>query len=220
MCRYRNDFLGRVDSGPPELPNVAGFSYFCKVWKESRKHIVTRKYIPFAKCDFCTNNRAAASTTRDQNTRNQLRKSLRGHLKEIAAERATYHRNGSRAVNQPEDYLSLIIDGADQGDYGLPHCVDKSHVSEKGYKIHMKVMGVIAHGRGSWAFTCPPHIAQGNNVTIQALWYVLLDIKRREGTLPLVLNLQLDNTSKQCKGRSAPHPHPSPSLRKNITYAS
>ena len=63
----------------------------------------------------------------------------------------------------------------------------------------MHLMGVLVHGRDTYTFTVPGHLAQGNNVTIQSLWKVLVDIKQKEGKLPPVLYLQLDNTAKQCK---------------------
>jgi hypothetical protein len=59
------------------------------------------------------------------------------------------------------------------------------------------------HGIGTFAYTCPAHLGQGHNVTIQALFdtLVLLKKKRNGAPFPPVLYLQLDNTTKQCKGK-------------------
>ena len=42
-------------------------------------------------------------------------------------------------------------------------------------------MGVLVHGRGSFAYTCPAHLAQGHNVTIQALVDTLVALKKKPG---------------------------------------
>ena len=65
----------------------------------------------------------------------------------------------------------------------------------------MHIIGVISHGRQAYLKTCPSHIAQGHNVTIQAIYEVILDTLKKEGRLPPILHVQLDNTTKQCKGK-------------------
>ena len=62
-------------------------------------------------------------------------------------------------------------------------------------------MGVLVHGRAVHAYTYFENFKQGNNVTIQAIHSSLADQLARDGSLPSTLYLQLDNTSKQCKGR-------------------
>ena len=65
----------------------------------------------------------------------------------------------------------------------------------------MHILGCIVHGINTYAYTCPPHIAQGHNITIQVLYSVLLALLAQFGFLAPVLFLQLDNTTKQNKGR-------------------
>jgi hypothetical protein len=57
------------------------------------------------------------------------------------------------------------------------------------------------HGEAVHAYTYFENFKQGNNVTIQAIHDALADKLARDGCLPSVLYLQLDNTTKQCKGR-------------------
>lgn len=121
------------------------------------------------------------------------------HIKFVQKERAVYYKHQQWAVDHPDEFLSIIIDGADQSKYCLPHFHHRTHLSESAWQLKMHVMGAIVHGRGSFLYTCPSHIAQGHNVTIQALFRTLLHIKRREGKLPPKLYLQMDNTTKQCK---------------------
>ena len=62
-------------------------------------------------------------------------------------------------------------------------------------------MGAIVHGRAAYTYTYTDSCQMGNNVTMDVLHYTLVDQLRKCGKLPPVLFLQLDNTSRQCKGR-------------------
>ena len=44
------------------------------------------------------------------------------------------------------------------------------------------------------------NVCMGNNATIDVLYRTLIDLKKKTGKLPPKLYLQLDNTSRQCKG--------------------
>lgn len=184
------------------IDSISGYRQFCRAWETDPRteKLACRKYMPFTKCDVCIEYRDQTAETDDKAEKKRLRDAYAKHLWEIKRERLVYYRNRLRAQLDRDNYLSLIIDGADQSDHGVPHFAQRSHLTEACHKLRVKLMGVIAHGRGVWAFTCPPHIAQGNNVTIQALWEVLVAIKKQELRLPPVLNLQLDNTAKQNKG--------------------
>ena len=120
------------------------------------------------------------------------------HCNFVRRERAKYEKN-RRA--DPDKVLSIIIDGADASRFSLPHFAHQSHTSAEAWQLRTHIIGAIAHQRDTYAFTCPSHIAQGHNVSIQVLKEVLLDIKTKEGKLPPKLCLQLDNTTKQNKGR-------------------
>ena len=202
VWRYGNKLLGKRGTLPTSKL-VAGFSWFTKVWHDDpvAKLCRCRAFMPFAKCDICVAFRAQDMECQDLAEKTRLRSAHAAHLKEVKRERGAYYMNRLRGQTQPDDYLSMIIDGANQREHSVPHANEKSHVSDKAWKIQLHLMGVIVHGRGTWAYTCPPHVAQGNNTTIQALWDTICDIFRKEGRLPRTLYLQLDNTTKQCKGR-------------------
>jgi hypothetical protein len=202
VYRYGNKLLGKKGTLPTSKL-VACFSYFSRVWQEDpiAKLCRCRAFMPFAKCDTCVAFRAKDMECQDQAEKSRLRDAQANHLKEVKIERAAYYTNRTRGQTNPDEYLSMIIDGANQSQHAVPHAHEKSHVSDKAWKLQLHLMGVIVHGRGTWAYTCPPHIAQGNNTTIQALWDTICDIFKKEGKLPRTLYLQLDNTTKQCKGR-------------------
>ena len=99
------------------------------------------------------------------------------------------------------EFLSIIIDGADQSKHDLPHFKDSSKMSDEITKVKMHLYGALVHGRAAYAFTIPDHEKQGHNTTIQVLQHILEDLKRKDGKLPPVLKLQLDNTTEQNKGQ-------------------
>ena len=184
--------------------HIAAYSYFMAVWKGDpvlKKTYRLRKYLPFSKCTRCETNRNAREKTKDTAELVRLKKSLKKHLEFVRKERGTYYTRRGAAESNPQDSLSLIIDGADQNKYALPYTCQKSHATDGAWRMKIHTIGVIAHGRGTYCYTCPDHVAQGHNVTIQALHDTLVDIITNEGELPKKLVLQLDNTTKQCKGK-------------------
>jgi hypothetical protein len=176
--------------------------WFNQVWNTevSLRDIVCRQHLPFAKCDYCVRQRDLFSQKRTLDERRGDKTDLRVHLRSIFKEKLMYYSNRARAREEPNRYLSIIFDGADQSKYDTPHFAEKSHISEL-RKLKMHLYGALVHGRKAYAFTCPDHELQGHNTTIQALWHIINDIMDEDGKLPPVLLLQLDNTTKQNKGR-------------------
>ena len=200
--RYGNVLLGergRVQ----ESPEVASFEVFCAVWRSGDvgKRVKIRKWMPFSKCDMCTGHRQRMRTVKCPEEQGKMKASYMEHLDLVRRERSGYMLRQRLARMQPHRYLSLIIDGADGTKFEQPHLHERSHASDAVRKIKLHLLGCIAHSRDTYAFTCPPHIAQGHNITIQVLHEVLVDIKRKEGSLPPILHIQLDNTTKQNKGK-------------------
>ena len=202
--RYGNYLLGKVGSMQVSR-RLVGRAQFCRTWANSLmlQDVVVRKWMPFAKCTQCTRFRELETShkKRDRADRDEWHATQRRHLEDIKLERRHYHSNRLRAILDPQTYLSLIIDGADQGKHLLPHFCSRSHLTDEVVKQHLYAYGVIAHGRKAYTFLLPGHVAQGHDVTIEVLWRVMNDIQTEEGQLPGVLLLQLDNTTKQNKGR-------------------
>lgn len=47
----------------------------------------------------------------------------------------------------PDSRLSMIVDGSDNGEYGLPYFHIKTKETSKGFKLKTKLIGVLTHGR-------------------------------------------------------------------------
>ena len=201
--RYGNKDLGPVDPERPEVPGLACQSTFNKYWRcdPVLRKIIVREHLPFAKCNICIRHRQKAERKRTDEVMEEDRVALRAHLEEVKNEKLMYYSNRSRGRHSFLEFLSIIIDGADQSKHDLPHFKDQSKMSDEMAKVKMHLYGALVHGRGAYAFTIPDHEKQGHNATIQVLQHILEDLKRKGGSLPPVLKLQLDNTTKQNKGQ-------------------
>ena len=201
--RYGNPQCGVKDPAKPEDPQLAYYSTFNKAWNSDPDllKILCRAHLKFAKCDFCVRHRQLKDRKRTEEERAKDNEELRAHLQHVKDEKSYYYSNRLRARQHPERILSIIIDGADQSKHHLPHFHEESHATSEAKRFKTHLYGVLAHGHGAWAFTMPDHEQQGHNVTIQALYEVLSDIKKEYGVLPPILKLQLDNTTKQNKGQ-------------------
>ena len=201
LSRYGNKLLGLRTEYACER-KIASYSYFQKVWRDDPALccIVVRHWLPFARCDTCCMLREKEQTCNDVIKAAEYRKQLQEHWDSVKEERRMYYSAQFRAVTDPKWYISMIIDGADQSDHDLPHFCTKNHLTDAAYKVKMYLYGVLAHGRGAFAYSCPGHVAQGNNVTIQTIYSTLLHMQNGR-TSEQILFLQLDNTGKQNKGQ-------------------
>jgi hypothetical protein len=100
---------------------LASESLFNMVWKSRFRHIKLRKSSRFSKCDTCVRLRGFLHDPCHQHDKEGIKSAkeeLAEHLNDIKTERAEYHRKRREAVKEPNKYLSIILDGADQGSYG------------------------------------------------------------------------------------------------------
>ena len=174
--------------------------YFERLWKRHCSHVKLREMSRFAKCTECTRIRDLMRKNTSLKDNDALLDLKRKHHDVVMAERAAYYAKQQLAIRDPDNYLSLIIDGADQSAYSLPYFVEKSKNLSSKPKMKHKLHGVIAHGIGSWLYAVPMNAGNGCNLTIETLHRVLSDIKNaRKGQLPQTLYLQLDNCTGQNK---------------------
>lgn len=88
------------------------------------------RFRKFAKCsifeDFCQ----------------AIKEERRSHINFIACERLDKKKKRDKAKQDPGRFLSLIIDGADQSDFGLPHIPVKTK-SQTGYVMKVRQIGSL-----------------------------------------------------------------------------
>tara|TARA_B110000503_G_scaffold134640_1_gene213953 strand:+ start:229 stop:1359 length:1131 start_codon:yes stop_codon:yes gene_type:complete len=150
---------------------------------------------------MCVANRRRQDTALTPEERRKISAEIDAHIKQVMQEKDLYYDNRERSRTEPRKYLSLIIDGADMKNHELPHFAEICKLSSEAKRLKLHLYGALAHGHCAHFTTCLDHEAQGNNVTIQLIWEVINRIYNEKKYLPSVLLLQLDNTTKQNKGR-------------------
>ena len=105
-----------------DLAPSCSLSYFCHVWKKHfRTSIVVRKTMRFALCDECGRIQREREKTSDRTKLAVLRKQEESHLMLVKRERICYAKRIREATSSGNEILSIAMDGADQGTYGLPY---------------------------------------------------------------------------------------------------
>lgn len=115
-----------------------------------------------------------------------------------SSERQKYYKHIRKAKSQPEKYMSVIIDGMDQHCTSIPQLHPTPKALSYNDQLHTHITGALVHGRGQHAYIDFNEYPHDSNLTINILLNILV---RYADSLPPVLYLQLDNTSRENKNR-------------------
>ncbi len=113
-----------------------------------------------------------------------------------------YYSHREKARAHPHKCMTIIIDGMDQSKTNLPRMgqIPKSFQNLQQLRTH--ITGALIHtrcphGKLAYCFLDMLQYPHDSNMTIHVLLSVLKEMEK----LPPVLNLQLDNTSRENKNR-------------------
>lgn len=177
-----------------------GKSYFYASWKKHRFNVKVRQETRFTKCGTCERLRAAlAEAIRRGLPTDDIKKEKTAHNDFVALERREYMRKAELAMLRPSQYLSFVIDGADQSAYTLPHFVTKTKDSRgNGLKVHL--IGVLQHLSINKLslYTMTENHKTGANHIVECVHRFINDAAR-EGEIPRTVFLQLDNCIRENK---------------------
>jgi len=197
---FREHFAEVDSSGSPVAP--PSYAYFLRVWRENYPHIKVRKVRRFTKCEECELLRSKLEKAGMSESKSApILLKYKEHHKFIARERQEYCSNRLRAAHNPSLVCSMIIDGADQSAFGLPHFVIRTK-AERGHSMKIKLIGLIDHGaiNRSHLFLMTEEFETGSNHVVEAL-HRSLTVKSQTGSLPDTLFLQMDNCTRENKNR-------------------
>ena len=100
--------------------SCASKSFFFRTWKRHCPKIKNRKLGRFTKCTVCVELREEMESAIKEGRPTKLIKELhRGHVRFVQRERLEYKKKRDKAKLQPDKYLSVIIDMADQSGFCL-----------------------------------------------------------------------------------------------------
>jgi hypothetical protein len=184
------------DSTCIQLP--LNYEDFVSVWKARKdlSHIKCSKYKPgFSKCDKCSEFNRIRKKQLDEVQKEAALAKYQTHLLEERSEREQYYAARNKAGQNPKQYLSLIIDSMDQRKTCIPYWLNPPKCLGTDYSLKNRVIGVIAHGFGTFLYWCTPQLKHDTDLTIECLRRTLLKYQQEKGSLPPVLYLQMDNAS-------------------------
>ena len=179
------------------------YAYFIKVWGSNCRNIKCRRVHRFSKCDICEKLRQElAEAGMDRTRSDELRKMQKNHHRFVEMERMQYYKNREAARISPHKFASIIIDGASQSCFELPHWPYETKGTQRGHKIRVHVTGILEHACPNklMLLTITEEHKTGSNHVIEAL-HRWLCRKAMEGKLPDVLFIQVDNCSRENKNR-------------------
>ena len=126
------------------------------------------------------------------------------HQRHQHGERQKYYTHRDKAKRNPNEYLSLIMDGMDQAKLKVPNYVTTT--KDNSAQMDVKLSGVKAHGIGEYFYFSNNEFKPGANLNIECLHRTLIDLRRRYDeeiakpeaklkTFPHTLYLQVDGGS-------------------------
>ncbi len=120
----------------------------------------------------------------------------------LRQERKKYYGHREKARANPDKCITIIIDGMDQHKTNLPRLSTTPKSVQGLLPLRTHLTGVLVHtnaphGKLAYIFIDLLQYPHDCNITI----HVLLEVLTRQNKLPPVLNIQLDNTSKENKNK-------------------
>jgi hypothetical protein len=177
----------------------------------------------FSKCDLCTKyTEERAKGGRDKKSIEDLRAKYDKHLEHVQLvkliyifhglclcceyyrkERGVYYNHRHKARNNPNKYLTIIIDGMDQSKTSVPFGCQRTKSTQNLWRLQSHITEVLVHTDSSWgkqvlAFVDLYQYPHDSNLTINILIRTLNELEK---PLPPVLYLQLDNCFRENKNK-------------------
>ena len=116
----------------------------------------------------------------------------------IRTQRAYYYGKRTAARQEPQQFMSLIVDGMDQNKTDLPHLTTKNKAASNLWVLRTHLTGAIVHGRRSYAFVDVHLWPQDSNMSMNIFLQILFHGK---DNLPSTLYLQMDNCFRENKNQ-------------------
>jgi hypothetical protein len=181
-----------------------GYSYFNTIVKEEMgDYIKIRRNKAFTKCGKCTDWDIKISKGRTARRAYYKRKKA-CHMVRQENERRKYYKHRWKSRSRSHRYFSVIVDGMDQNKTDILRLKRETAASSNLPKLNVSVIGVISHGHEphATAYLVPSEYPKDSSFTMQVVLLTIIRALERNGFLPPVFYLQLDNTSRENKNKT------------------
>ena len=189
----------------PPLPDDRIVYVAHKLWKKFFWWVHIKKWIPFAMCDECMNLFATLMAAKTTEERDAIKLGRQNHRERCTSFRRNHELRMMLGLQQPEHFLSMIIDGMDNQKTQLPRVEGKLYsktLNNVGEFLATKLLGVLTHGYGFYGGWVLPRYEGGSSLICTVLLRVIQLIRtQRGGSLPPVLLLQADNCGRENKNQ-------------------
>jgi hypothetical protein len=169
---------------------------FRKLWRSIFPHVRIREYKAVTgKCTAC----AILSDLRRKHKAYSIRTEIHElhalHRITYMGERSIYYDKCWKSILQPEQYMSVIMDGMSTNHTELPWLSNKNKIGDASFTQHLQ--GMIQHGDSFTMYRTFGNIPGDSNAAIHCL---LLQLQRRvgmskTGRLPDTVYIQIDGGS-------------------------
>jgi hypothetical protein len=190
MINSKLDRLGKPHIGLPT---------FHHMWRCEFTHVHIPETSCFSKCNICWEYKKFRQSPPDEELKEASLNEYRIYLDIVMEERMEYDRGRIAGMFEPNEYLSLIIDGMDQNTTWVPSFRQSVKGIESRY-IKTHLCGVLVHGLGLYCHVwIDAHHKHDSNQVVTSIMKVLQDVRRRCNRLPHHLRIQGDNCGRENK---------------------
>ena len=185
---YRADFDKVI-----EFEEVVSYSYFLKLWDTMFKHVKIREYKSVTgKCHFCAVLTELRAKSKKKIIKQRITDMHALHRVTYMMERQAYYQNVRRSIEDPDNYMSIILDGMSQNHTVLPYIANMKQFPSP---LAMHLQGVIEHGQTFTMYRTYENLRGGCNLAIHCILRQLEKRIEYYGHLPPTIYIQIDGGS-------------------------
>tara|TARA_R110001592_G_scaffold25888_1_gene97805 strand:- start:190 stop:3027 length:2838 start_codon:yes stop_codon:yes gene_type:complete len=185
-------------------------TWFRKLLNE-QVHVVIHKHKKFSQCVTCFLFKQLMAKCTNLADKAEIREHRRTHFETVFRERVIYHKTRTYAKENPEEVLSMILDAQtawrtrgptlprDIGS-GFPNDFEPFGQQLYGCLVHA-LPGDVEHPGGFYGYMVDDSVKGGGNVTCEIVYETLKKLQEQREVWPPVLDIRLDNTTKDNKNK-------------------
>jgi hypothetical protein len=174
-------------------------------------HVVIHKHKKFSQCVTCFLFKQLMAKCKDPVDRKEIRQHRKRHFDTVFGERVIYHMCRNWAKENPDQALSLILDGQTKWRTCGP-----TMSRQLGSGFHpdfeafgQQLYGCLVHARanddahkgGFFGYMVDDSVKGGGNVTCEIIYNTLLKLQEHRKVWPPLCDIRLDNTTKDNKNK-------------------
>jgi len=194
-----------------EHPAMISMDWFLKLLNR-KVNVVIHKHKKFSQCVTCFLFKQLIAKCKNPEDVAEIRAHRRKHFDTVFGERVVYHQCRAWAKENPELALSMILDAQsawrtrgptmprEVGSGGFPADFEAFGQQLYGCLVHA-LPGDDAHKGGFFGYMVDDSVRGGGNVTCEIIYKTLLNLQEQRKVWPPLLDIRLDNTTKDNKNK-------------------